>query len=426
MQPDDRIFKKPRIDIAWQWKCPNCPFNSKTALELEDHNCMKEGSEGVMGASAHGQDEARECQVTVIGVNPTVEVEGVVTRQRKRKVIESEKAQESGIKGNVVQYIRRDSGGAPRLDLERPPLTIKESVSNQKVDLPTTAKRRSRNKKDDKEFNQGVLEEQKDEVSYGVAAATASSIDAHDGGKEAEDIGTAAMKKNYMCHSCSFTTDKKNLYDDHILIHGKDGGYQCTQCRFTSNTQTQLFLHMQKHQLEQLNSTLEYHNLDLDRSGRQISLCPDINPVESVEVNGVTLFKCSICDFISAVKREVSVHMRVHSSEKPFKCAICSYRTAKSDDLLVHMKAHPSDQIYNSTVESQFTVHAREQSYDVNHCHLCDYVASDNEILKAHMRVTHRIGDSVFRCEVCNYTTVQKHNLRRHLRRHDIYFPPKS
>ena len=51
-------------------------------------------------------------------------------------------------------------------------------------------------------------------------------------------------------------------------------------------------------------------------------------------------FKCGICDYMSARKRECSEHMkRVHFKIKDVKCDLCDYAACTRSDVNDHKKA---------------------------------------------------------------------------------------
>jgi hypothetical protein len=88
--------------------------------------------------------------------------------------------------------------------------------------------------------------------------------------------------------------------------------------------------------------------------------------------------------------------MKGHTGEKPFSCTLCEYRTAQKSDLTSHMKTHTGEKPYS--------------------CTLCKYRTGHKSHLTDHMR-THS-GEKPFPCTLCEYRTATKSDLTDHMRRH--------
>ena len=50
--------------------------------------------------------------------------------------------------------------------------------------------------------------------------------------------------------------------------------------------------------------------------------------------------KCSQCDYASSQERNLRIHLKTHSGEKPNKCKNCDYASAQAGNLRKHLKTH--------------------------------------------------------------------------------------
>ena len=114
------------------------------------------------------------------------------------------------------------------------------------------------------------------------------------------------------------------------------------------------------------------------------------------KTNDQKVFKCSICDYKTALKPHLKQHLEsVHQGIKPFKCTLCEYKASLKVSLKKHMES----------------VHEGIKPFK---CSICDYETAVQPHLKRHIESAHK-GFKPFKCDICNYETAQKSNLKRHI-----------
>jgi len=133
---------------------------------------------------------------------------------------------------------------------------------------------------------------------------------------------------------------------------------------------------------------------------------------------------CHVCSKTFANRRNLNVHMVVHTGDKPHECGVCHMKFALRDRLKKHMVKHTGERPhlckdcgrsfpYKSSLRvHQQSAHGEEKPFKCEHC---DYATYTSTKLRDHTMSIHT-GEKPEMCEYCEKTFVRKENLKAHVR----------
>ena len=170
--------------------------------------------------------------------------------------------------------------------------------------------------------------------------------------------------KDFKCDLCEYSTKSKSSLQFHLnAVHLKIKEYKCNQCskEFTQRT------HMNTHKRF-------YHD-------------------------GIKDYKCDKCDYGCSARNKLHQHKReVHDKIKPYACDECEYSSTRQSNLKKH----------------KMIVHLKLPTFK---CKECDLKFEKRRDMQEHLKAIHKKEVSKYKCDLCDYFTVEgKNKVERHKR----------
>ncbi|XP_034721554.1 zinc finger protein 34-like [Etheostoma cragini] len=212
-----------------------------------------------------------------------------------------------------------------------------------------------------------------------------SSLEKH---RKLHDSGAPAYKKKQICGVCGKTLSDYRSLSRHRLTHSGERPHGCRVCgsRF------------------KLPGTLRQH--------------------EKIHTHRERSYLCDVCCKMFMTSKQLQIHMRMHTNEKPYHCGECGRGFSTRAPLRAHMRIHTGETPYSCPdcgwafkrkvhLDNHVTVHSGVKPFV---CVTCGKACARKAYLKVHMR-THN-GERPYRCSLCDKAFTQSHCLKTHMKSH--------
>ncbi|KAF9409780.1 hypothetical protein HW555_010945 [Spodoptera exigua] len=173
-------------------------------------------------------------------------------------------------------------------------------------------------------------------------------------------------RRKLKCHICKKLFKNTMNLQEHIKCHGVDNILKsCFICHATFNNETEILLHL-------------------------------ANEHESVKRR---LHYCNVCGYSTPKMSHFKQHENTHLAKKQIECLHCDYVTYHPSNMKIHERIHSNDKPYTCTFP------------------LCSYQCTTKSGLSSH-QLQHQKEKKFLYCDKCNYKTVYKQSLKKHVDSH--------
>ncbi|XP_024123706.1 zinc finger protein ZFAT isoform X2 [Oryzias melastigma] len=221
-------------------------------------------------------------------------------------------------------------------------------------------------------------------------------------------VRTHTKEHLHYCSECSYSSITKSSLRRHQTQKHGDLQLQCSSpgCKYTTPDKYKLQAHVRAlhEQVSRATCPVCNHSYPEHRLKHHIkSSHPDKVPVRGKGSMMQRAEKCPYCDsYFLKNSSDFQQHIWAHQGLKPYTCGLCDYSSRSRSNLKTHMNRH-----------------------NVERHHLCDLCGKKFKTkitLKSH-RLSHTDEGKQFKCLECDFTSILKASLLRHMEQHAKFKP---
>ncbi|KAK5875441.1 hypothetical protein CesoFtcFv8_026525 [Champsocephalus esox] len=250
--------------------------------------------------------------------------------------------------------------------------------------------------------------------------------------------------KTHDCHICEESFLSSLDLDEHVAAHSGKKPYECDVCKDAFALKVSLENHKQMHDIKKLHlcgvcgkSLCDFRSLSRHKMthsgerpqgcqvcGRRFKLPGTLRQHEKIHTERQRSYLCDVCCKMFLTSKELQIHMRTHSNEKPYHCGECLKGFSTKGSLTIHMRVHTGETPYSCpdcgwsfkrkiNLDNHATVHSGAKPFV---CTICGKACARKTYLTVHMR-THN-GERPYKCTFCDKAFTQSHCLKTHMKSH--------
>lgn len=221
----------------------------------------------------------------------------------------------------------------------------------------------------------------------------------------------------FRCKICDKKFKNVRCLKHHEHVHNNNKKSKCGYCTETFFHNSSKLLHERR-----IHTKLQPYKCSGGCENRSFFSKSELNLHNKRHHTPIKPFECTICLRKFSVKKDLRMHVVIHSEERHFQCDICGKGFSRETTLSLHKKAHTIDlahpcQLCNLKFPKKHFLwkHIRENHQFDHTCEFCcrKFATADN--LRKHKTV-HAVKKK-YSCPVCPLKKFcENHQLRRHIR----------
>ncbi|CAL8248530.1 unnamed protein product [Lota lota] len=219
-------------------------------------------------------------------------------------------------------------------------------------------------------------------------------------------VRTHTKEHVHYCSQCDYSSITKSCLKRHVVQKHSGLLLPCPSpdCKYSSPDKYKLQSHLKTHQEQVKSCPVCNQNFPEYRLMHHIrNTHPDTVPQQGTGLMVKRAEKCPYCDsYFLKNSSDLQQHIWAHKGLKPFNCTVCDYASRSKSNLKAHMNRHSSERSHL--------------------CDLCGKKFKSKVTLKSH-RLSHNAEGKRFHCSECDYTSVSKPALLRHMEQHAGFKP---
>ncbi|XP_068612229.1 zinc finger protein 485-like [Brachionichthys hirsutus] len=158
--------------------------------------------------------------------------------------------------------------------------------------------------------------------------------------------------------------------------------------------------------------------------GRRFKLPGTLRQHEKIHTARERSYLCDVCCKMFLTSKQLQIHMRTHTDDKPYHCGECGKGFTTKGPLTIHTRVHTGETPYRcpdcgwpfkrkANLDNHMRVHSGSKPFV---CGICGKACARKTYLTVHMR-THN-GERPYKCVLCDKAFTQSHCLKTHTRTH--------